>query len=37
MMDATLIVVDSEAELARARTLISRLWESNRPEDVARG
>jgi len=36
MMDATLILIDSDAELARARTLVERLWESERPADVAR-
>jgi HTH-type transcriptional regulator / antitoxin HigA len=36
MMDATLILIDSDAELARARTLIDRLWESDDPADVAR-
>jgi len=35
-MDATLILIDSEAELARARALIDRLWDSNDPADVAR-
>ena len=36
MMDATLIVIDSEAELARARALIDRLWKSDDPVDIAR-
>jgi hypothetical protein len=36
MMDATLIVIDSEAELARARALVDRLWHSDNPSDVAR-
>ena len=36
MMDATLILIDSDAELARARALIDRLWDSNDPADVAR-
>jgi HTH-type transcriptional regulator / antitoxin HigA len=36
MMDATLIVIDSEAELARARALVDRLWDSEDPSDVAR-
>jgi HTH-type transcriptional regulator/antitoxin HigA len=35
-MDATLILIDSDAELARARALIDRLWNSNDPTDVAR-
>ena len=35
-MDATLILIDSDAELARARTLVDQLWNSNNPSDVAR-
>jgi HTH-type transcriptional regulator/antitoxin HigA len=35
-MDATLILIDSAAELARARALIDRLWESTDPADNAR-
>jgi HTH-type transcriptional regulator/antitoxin HigA len=35
-MDATLIVIDSEAELARARALVDRLWTSEKPTDIAR-
>jgi HTH-type transcriptional regulator / antitoxin HigA len=35
-MDATLILIDSEAELARARALVDRLWNSNDAADVAR-
>jgi len=35
-MDATLIVIDSEAELARARALVDRLWDSDDPADIAR-
>lgn len=35
-MDATLIVIDSEAELARARALVNQLMTSNRPGDAAR-
>ena len=35
-MDATLIVIDSAAELARARALLDRLWQSDDPADVAR-
>ncbi len=34
MMDATLVLIDSDAELARA--LVDRLWESAKPADVAR-
>ena len=35
-MDATLILIDSAAELARARALVDRLWESDNPADIAR-
>ena len=35
-MDATLIVIDSDAELARARALVDRLWNSNDSADIAR-
>jgi HTH-type transcriptional regulator/antitoxin HigA len=35
-MDATLILIDSEAELARARALVDQLWESDEPADIAR-
>ena len=35
-MDATLIVIDSDAELARARALVDGLWDSDDPADVAR-
>src|SRR5258708_36820337 len=35
-MDATLILIDSDAELARARALVDRLWESEEPADIAR-
>jgi HTH-type transcriptional regulator / antitoxin HigA len=35
-MDATIIVIDSDAELARARALVDRLWDSNDPVDIAR-
>src|SRR5262245_59539337 len=35
-MDATVIVIDNESELARARRLIDRLWSSNDPADIAR-
>lgn len=35
-MEATLIVIDSDAELARARRLVEKLWDSNDPADLAR-
>jgi HTH-type transcriptional regulator/antitoxin HigA len=35
-MDATLILIDSDAELARARAFVERLWNSDAPADVAR-
>jgi HTH-type transcriptional regulator/antitoxin HigA len=35
-MDATLILIDSPSELARARGLVDRLWESDDPSDIAR-
>ena len=35
-MDATLIVIDSDAELVRARALIDRLMASDKPGDIAR-
>jgi HTH-type transcriptional regulator / antitoxin HigA len=35
-MDAKLILIDSTAELARARALVDRLWDSDDPGDVAR-
>jgi HTH-type transcriptional regulator / antitoxin HigA len=35
-MDVTLIVIDSDAELARARALVHRLWDSEDPADIAR-
>ena len=35
-MDATLILIDNDAELARARALVDRLWESDEPADIAR-
>lgn len=35
-MDVTLIVIDSDAELARARALVARLWDSENPADIAR-
>jgi hypothetical protein len=35
-MDATLILIDSDAELVRACALVDQLWNSNNPADVAR-
>jgi HTH-type transcriptional regulator/antitoxin HigA len=35
-MDATLIVIDSDAELACARSLVDRLMTSDDPRDLAR-
>jgi len=35
-MDATLILIDSDGELARARALVERLWDSDEPADIAR-
>ena len=35
-MEATLIVIDSDAELARARALVDRLMTSDKPADIAR-
>lgn len=35
-MDATMILIDSDAELARARAMVDRLWTSNDPADIAR-
>jgi hypothetical protein len=35
-MDATLIVIDSDAELARAHALVDRLWNSGDPADIVR-
>ena len=35
-MDATLILIDSDAELARARALVDQLWSSDDPADIAR-
>jgi hypothetical protein len=34
--DATLILIDGDAELLRARALVDQLWSSNDPADVAR-
>ena len=36
MIDATLILIDRDAELAPARALVDRLWESDDPADIAR-
>ncbi|MBV9558627.1 MAG: XRE family transcriptional regulator [Pseudolabrys sp.] len=35
-MNATLILIDSDAELERAHALVERLWDSRDPPDVAR-
>jgi HTH-type transcriptional regulator/antitoxin HigA len=35
-MDATMILIDSDAELGRARALVDRLWTSDDPADIAR-
>lgn len=35
-MDATLILIDSDAELVRARALVDQLWNSNDPADIVR-
>ena len=35
-MDATLILIDSDVEFARARALVDRLWDSNDPADLVR-
>ncbi|MBV8753373.1 MAG: XRE family transcriptional regulator [Hyphomicrobiales bacterium] len=35
-MDATLIVIENDAELARALALVDRLWTSEKPADIAR-
>src|SRR5712672_4589573 len=35
-MATTLILIDSDAELARARALVERLWRSDEPADIAR-
>jgi HTH-type transcriptional regulator/antitoxin HigA len=35
-MDAIMVLIDSDAELARARALVDRLWTSNDPADIAR-
>jgi HTH-type transcriptional regulator/antitoxin HigA len=35
-MDATIILIDSDAELARVHALVNRLWNSIDPADTAR-
>ena len=35
-MDANLILIDEDAELARARAMVETLWDSEAPGDVAR-
>jgi HTH-type transcriptional regulator/antitoxin HigA len=35
-MDATMILIDSDTELVRARGLIDQLWNSNDPKDIVR-
>jgi HTH-type transcriptional regulator/antitoxin HigA len=35
-MNATLILIDGDAELARARALVDRLWNSKDATDIAR-
>ena len=35
-MDAHLILIDDEAECARARALVEDLWNSDAPADIAR-
>jgi HTH-type transcriptional regulator/antitoxin HigA len=35
-MDATLIVIENDAELTRALALVDRLWTSDDPADIAR-
>ena len=35
-MDATMILIDSDAELIRARALVDQLWNSNDPTDIVR-
>jgi HTH-type transcriptional regulator/antitoxin HigA len=35
-MDATMILIDSDAELVRARALVDQLWSSNDPKDIVR-
>src|SRR5438132_1336065 len=35
-MDATVVLIDSDRELSRARALVERLWDSDDPVDAAR-
>ena len=35
-MDATLILIDGDAELVRARALVEQLWNSNDAADISR-
>jgi HTH-type transcriptional regulator/antitoxin HigA len=35
-MDATLILIDSDAELVRARALVDKLWNTNDPTNIVR-
>ena len=35
-MDATMILIDSDAELVRARALVDQLWNSTDPTDIVR-
>jgi HTH-type transcriptional regulator/antitoxin HigA len=35
-MDATVILIDGDTELVRARELVERLWNSDDPADIAR-
>lgn len=35
-MDSTLVLIDSDSELARARALLEQLWKSTDPIDLAR-
>jgi HTH-type transcriptional regulator/antitoxin HigA len=36
VMDATLIIVDGDSELARANAFVAALWNSSDPNDLAR-
>ena len=36
LMDATLIIVDGDGELARANAFVAALWNSSDPHDLAR-
>jgi hypothetical protein len=37
VMDATLILIDNDAELARARALVDRLWECQMSQPTSLG